>query len=1113
MPTETTTKLLPQSIVFNGSLTGNEVLDPENLLSANTKTMKPASLGGSSDVTIGNYPFSLPQGALVTGIKMTLLAKNQGSTVPVTNVVAGLVVSNGVDYDIYSKSALPVTTDVLEEYVLGGISDLWGKTSWSADEINNLQSGLTIEGVEIAWAVLEVFFTPNSDPLPPDPIEPGCVNCNSTIQALPFELVRVFRSTDTKLLLRSFNLPDGRPITLDMLGECGGEITMTIDPDIAYRNGANFIENIVIRTEDATITNQPNGYVEIDLGDIENRGIDFIDPYTYRAELVSEHAVGATAIITNNGRYESLRLQKCHIGVLVSAPIIVADNNGVVTPSLKKVTFSDNLSVTVPDPLKPNEVVVTAIGAGHVIQTYETSMPQQSRLNFKKYFDLLNNAGNLSTDVDMDLDGLANDEDFITYLTENADFRSAVNNFITPGDSVGSFGKVAQKPLGVGSTYYQIFGDIDGVNKTFVLSTNRYVLGKILVKLNGVDLKEGVGAQWTASNANIGEFTFLNAPIPGDVITVHFSDIAGETDAGVQLVTGNIVDNTDAENPIINLYWDGVTITGLGTIGSPLVASGTPQVNSDWNAVSGVAQILNKPTIPDVSTKADKVTDIAAGTGLTGGGNLSTDRTIALNGSSIASLVKADTALQQSDLDALTTDDVPEGATNKYFTEPRVRGTVLTGFTPTGGTVTAADSVLTAMQKLQSQINTATSGLTYKGSWDADTNTPTLVSGVGTAGFYYIVSVDGTTTLDGISTWNQGDWAIFNGTTWQKIDNTSDVVSVNGKIGVVVLDKTDVGLSNVDNTSDINKPISTLTQTAINGKQNTITGAITTVTTVDLATNRVVVSNASGKVAVSTVTTTLLDYLLGLTGNIQTQLDLKATLASLSTVATTGAYSDLTGTPTIPAAQVNADWNAVSGVAQILNKPTIPNFSTKADKSTLVSAGTGLTGGGDLSADRTLALSAGTIASLASANTALQVETDPTVPAHVKAITTGNITSWNGKGDVFATGTQTITNKRNVPRVSTTASGTISPDISLYSYYQRTAQSGSLTINSVTGTPLIGEVVVFEIYSAATIGITWNATYIPYRSALPTTKVGGKRLLVTAQYNGTNWMTLTALQQ
>ena len=46
--------------------------------------------------------------------------------------------------------------------------------------------------------------------------------------------------------------------------------------------------------------------------------------------------------------------------------------------------------------------------------------------------------------------------------------------------------------------------------------------------------------------------------------------------------------------------------------------------------------------------------------------------------------------------------------------------------------------------------------------------------------------------------------------------------------------------------------------------------------------------------------------------------------SSLATVATSGSYTDLENTPTIPAAQVNSDWSANSGVAQILNKPTIP---------------------------------------------------------------------------------------------------------------------------------------------------------------------------------------------
>jgi hypothetical protein len=53
--------------------------------------------------------------------------------------------------------------------------------------------------------------------------------------------------------------------------------------------------------------------------------------------------------------------------------------------------------------------------------------------------------------------------------------------------------------------------------------------------------------------------------------------------------------------------------------------------------------------------------------------------------------------------------------------------------------------------------------------------------------------------------------------------NTVD--SVNGQTGDVVLDKTDIGLGNVDNTSDLNKPISTATQTALNAKQDTITNS------------------------------------------------------------------------------------------------------------------------------------------------------------------------------------------------------------------------------------------------------------------------------------------------
>ena len=75
----------------------------------------------------------------------------------------------------------------------------------------------------------------------------------------------------------------------------------------------------------------------------------------------------------------------------------------------------------------------------------------------------------------------------------------------------------------------------------------------------------------------------------------------------------------------------------------------------------------------------------------------------------------------------------------------------------------------------------------------------------------------------------------------------------------------------------------------------------------------------------------------------------------LAPVATSGLYSDISGKPTIPAAQVSSDWSASSGIAQILNKPTISttlyqlangatnNAYTAAEESRLTGMATGAT--------------------------------------------------------------------------------------------------------------------------------------------------------------------------
>jgi hypothetical protein len=121
------------------------------------------------------------------------------------------------------------------------------------------------------------------------------------------------------------------------------------------------------------------------------------------------------------------------------------------------------------------------------------------------------------------------------------------------------------------------------------------------------------------------------------------------------------------------------------------------------------------------------------------------------------------------------------------LTNSAVTGKVLTGLTVTGTTIASTDSILSAFGKIQGQINDLIGGLQYQGTWNASTNTPTITSSVGTEGYFYIVSVAGNTTVNGISDWQVGDWIVFHGTTWQKVDNTESVVSVNGFVGAVTL--------------------------------------------------------------------------------------------------------------------------------------------------------------------------------------------------------------------------------------------------------------------------------------------------------------------------------------
>ena len=60
-------------------------------------------------------------------------------------------------------------------------------------------------------------------------------------------------------------------------------------------------------------------------------------------------------------------------------------------------------------------------------------------------------------------------------------------------------------------------------------------------------------------------------------------------------------------------------------------------------------------------------------------------------------------------------------------------------------------------------------GLDFEGSWDASTNTPDVTASP-TVGQFWIVSVAGNTDLSGITTWDVGDWALYDGSAWQRVE-------------------------------------------------------------------------------------------------------------------------------------------------------------------------------------------------------------------------------------------------------------------------------------------------------------------------------------------------------
>jgi len=174
-------------------------------------------------------------------------------------------------------------------------------------------------------------------------------------------------------------------------------------------------------------------------------------------------------------------------------------------------------------------------------------------------------------------------------------------------------------------------------------------------------------------------------------------------------------------------------------------------------------------------------------------------------------------------------------------------------------------------------------GLSYQGTWNATTNTPTLASSTGVNGYYYIVATAGSTNLNGITDWQIGDWLLFNGTVWQKIDQSELVTSITSADGSVIVTTTG---STVDLAVSQTSPASVVVEQVRNSTGATLTKG-----------TAVYISGATGQLptvskALATGDSTSAQTLGVITSNLANNSNGYVTIIGLVSDLDTSAYTD-----------------------------------------------------------------------------------------------------------------------------------------------------------------------------------------------------------------------------
>jgi hypothetical protein len=293
--------------------------------------------------------------------------------------------------------------------------------------------------------------------------------------------------------------------------------------------------------------------------------------------------------------------------------------------------------------------------------------------------------------------------------------------------------------------------------------------------------------------------TYTGATFSGDLNGTVNTATTGTTqsagDDSTKIATTEYVDNA-AGSKTLEYAGDATGPFALNLTNDDLEFNGDSNITITAAAVTGNKGIVTVDLNNDVTITGTS----KAGTFKTTAGTATWTTTVLAGFTSITSTLfvgaltgnaSTATALASSGAISLSGDTTSTGGPHTYTSGGAVTipttianttvtaKTLLNLPTPTSTAITASDTILAAMAKLQGQITGIPQGLVYKGTWNATTNTPTLASSTGVTGEFYIVSVAGNTNLNGITDWQVGDWAIFVEVgatdTWQKIDNSQSI--------------------------------------------------------------------------------------------------------------------------------------------------------------------------------------------------------------------------------------------------------------------------------------------------------------------------------------------------